>query len=468
MNEQELQEYVKNVTFEELKKLRVNSDHISLVDLPEDYGAHTYLTIINSGNPMDRYFGWHEAEFNGTYYGSPKKRKEEFWADMREYENLTICLDVGKPRTMNVLEQNILTGINAKDHPKFFNASNAGGAKTKGQKSIDALENIVYNLDNGVYKVKKLSKHVLYAIKLYQVREVLEISGKVQAILNLILDTKGEWLEKNHKFVLILEDFYGKGKHCRIGSFHTLKACMKTDWVDDLNAVFIPKNDWKALDPTEFQDLGHTDNKKEQKANDSVSLTEAISNAVTFCETNGIAHTDDAVKDKFLRWGFGKTEWEGKIRKTLRNELNGKKAKKAIPPNHIKKTYTEKEKENIVNTAINEDTHSFILTTAYWSNRWVGWDNFLEHVKNDNALQKSNWKIYWINESDTAFLDWTKVKTEKDENGNEVLKPARKTILEHKLQVLVSKFSEKIRPNFYFEDLPYSEPNVIENDQKVA
>ena len=35
MNEQELQEYVKNVTFEELKKLRVNSDHISLVDLPE-------------------------------------------------------------------------------------------------------------------------------------------------------------------------------------------------------------------------------------------------------------------------------------------------------------------------------------------------------------------------------------------------------------------------------------------------
>ena len=95
---------------------------------------------------------------------------------------------------------------------------------------------------------------------------------------------------------------------------------MKTDWVDDLNAVFIPKNDWKALDPTEFQDLGHTDNKKEQKANDSVSLTEAISNAVTFCETNGIAHTDDAVKDKFLRWGFGKTEWEGKIRKTLNKE----------------------------------------------------------------------------------------------------------------------------------------------------
>ena len=61
MNEQELQEYVKNVTFEELKKLRVNSDHISLVDLPEDYGAHTYLTIINSGKPMDRYLGWNEA-----------------------------------------------------------------------------------------------------------------------------------------------------------------------------------------------------------------------------------------------------------------------------------------------------------------------------------------------------------------------------------------------------------------------
>jgi hypothetical protein len=35
---------------------------------------------------------------------------------------------------------------------------------------------------------------------------------------------------------------------------------------------------------------------------------------------------------------------------------------------------------------------------------------------------------------------------------------------------LVSRFSEEIRPNFYFEDLPYSELNVIKvkDDKKAA
>ena len=60
-----------------------------------------------------------------------------------------------------------------------------------------------------VYKIIKVSKDILYAIELYQVREVLEIPGKVQKILDLILDSKGEWLKDNHKFVLILEDFFG-------------------------------------------------------------------------------------------------------------------------------------------------------------------------------------------------------------------------------------------------------------------
>ena len=458
MTKKEIIEFLSNATFEELKKLRVDSDHISIVDLPENYAAHLYFTIINSGKIMDRYFGWHEAEFNGRYYGSPVTHKKTFWADMREYENLTICLNVGEASEMNPLEQGILTTIDAKGDKRYFNESNAGGAKTKGQKSINALENIVFNIESGVYKIIKVSKDILYAIELYQVREVLEIPGKVQKILDLILDSKGEWLKDNHKFVLILEDFFGKGIHCRIGSYHTLKSCMKTDWVDEVNALFVPKNDWKNLDPTEIQDLGHTDNKKDAKANDSNSLSEVISNAVLFCQNNGISHTDDRVKDKFSRWGYGNEEWD-RIRVKLRLELTGNSARKAIPPNQIKKSWTEKKKNDKIESEIDENTHAFILTTAWWSNRWVGFDALIKQFKDTDALQKSIWKIFWLNESDTAFLDWNKIKTEKDENGNDILKPSRKTKQEYDLQMVVSRFSEEIRPRLIFEDLAYSEDN---------
>ena len=472
MNEDEIINIITNSSFQELQKLRVDSDHISLIELPDIYGAHLYCTFINSGETMDRYFGWHLGEFNGTYYGSPVKNSKKFWSDMRKYPSLTLCLNAGTPRDMNVGEGKILKAINAKSNEKFFNESNGGGALTKGHKSITALDNIVYNLEKNVYPIQKVDKHKLYAIQPHQVREVMEIPNKVQSILNHILDTKGRWLDENFHYVLILKDFYGKDNHLRIGSFHTLKSCMKTDFVGELDAVFIPKKDWINLDETEIKDLGHTDNKRDDKVNDSVSLSEAISNAISFIRNNNIEdHKDQSVKDKFMRWGFTKTEWEATIRKTLRNTLNDSKAKNAIPPNHIKKSWTEKEKSQMIARHTDENTFVFILPTAWWSNRWVGFDALMNIVKNEEAFKKDYWKIFWLNESDTAFLDWNKVKTKKDEEGNVVLKPTRKTNIEHDLQILISKFSEDIRPILIFEDLPYSESNEIneiKNDKKVS
>ena len=81
MTEEEIVDFIKNITFDEAKKLKIDSDHITMVNLPDEYQAHLYLTIINSGKETDRYLGWREDEFNGTYWGSPRKRKEEFWDD---------------------------------------------------------------------------------------------------------------------------------------------------------------------------------------------------------------------------------------------------------------------------------------------------------------------------------------------------------------------------------------------------
>ena len=112
MTEEEIVDFIKNITFDEAKKLKIDSDHITMVNLPDEYQAHLYLTIINSGKETDRYLGWREDEFNGTYWGSPRKRKEEFWDDMQNFENLTLCLSVGDATAMNILESKILTKVN--------------------------------------------------------------------------------------------------------------------------------------------------------------------------------------------------------------------------------------------------------------------------------------------------------------------------------------------------------------------
>ena len=464
MTEEEIVDFIKNITFDEAKKLKIDSDHITMVNLPDEYQAHLYLTIINSGKETDRYLGWREDEFNGTYWGSPRKRKEEFWDDMQNFENLTLCLSVGDATAMNILESKVLTKVNARTNKKFFNGSNSGGAKTKGLKSINALKNIVKNLINEVYPVLKQDKNLLYDIPVYQVREVPEIPGKVKKISTMITDTKGTWLEDNHKYVLVLEDFDGKGKHKRIGSYHTLKACKTNKWIGSLRVVYIPKKDWINLDTTEIVDLGHFDNKNDTKLNDGVLLKEALNNAYKYCITNGVDHKHDIIKDKFKRWGFTTTEWNASIRKTLRMKIQKGNADAIIPVDHIKKNYSDAELEEIPKNFMkhNKNSHAIVLTTAYFNNKWSSADDLVQIFKDKDALKKQALKIYWHNQSDTAFNKWSVVQTEEDENGNDIPLPTRKTVVEHSILEWMSKLDEKFSfKKIMFEDLPYSEINKI-------
>jgi hypothetical protein len=474
MNEKELKlkEFLNTITFDKVSKMRITSDFVILEKLPEDYESHLYLTLIDSNKPMNRYLGWHESYFDGTYVGSPATHHDTFWKDLRKYDSITVCLSAGLSSNINPLETTMLTSLHgpsgqggAKENPEYFNMSNAGGAKTKGRKSINALENIVYKLDTGLYPIASKSKDILDAITYFQVREHPEVPGKVQAILDLIKDTKGKWLEKNHKYVLILEDFSGKGKHVRIGSFHTLKACMKTEWVEDIKAIYIPKNDWKHLAETEIKDLGHTDNKKDDNVSTSVSESEGIANAVKYCQENNVSHKDDSVKGKFKRWGFGDTEWS-RIRPKLRLKVTGKRV---IPIDHIRINYTPNDLADIVKGDINETTHAFIMSTVSMSNKWNDWETFIKNTDNINYLKKPIWKIRWIHKQDAPFENWTKVTSYKNDDGVRIFNPTKKTVVEGMLTTLVEKFDEDIRPQLHFEDLPYTKLNTLEkNDKKAA
>ena len=141
----------------------------------------------------------------------------------------------------------MLEFVDAKNHPEYYNASNGGSPFMKGYVSIEVLEKIISKLEKGEYeKVSKLKEEV-YAITSHQVREQANGSkwsnDKVKEIGYKLEDTKGKWLKDNSPGVLILVDYFDKGEHLRVGTYHGTKAAMSCKYVTNLDVIEIPKKD---------------------------------------------------------------------------------------------------------------------------------------------------------------------------------------------------------------------------------
>ena len=89
----------------------------------------------------------------------------------------------------------------------------------------------------------------IVAIPHKQVRLEVVVPQNVKGIRERIDDTQGNSVLEN-KPIPILVDFFGKGKHARIGHKHFVLACVASEFVFDdteLNIVWIPKKEWIKL-----------------------------------------------------------------------------------------------------------------------------------------------------------------------------------------------------------------------------
>ena len=48
---------------------------------------------------------------------------------------------------------------------------------------------------------------------------------------------EGKWLAKNAPGVLVLMDYFGKGEHLRVGTWHGLEAAMRCDFVTNVDVI---------------------------------------------------------------------------------------------------------------------------------------------------------------------------------------------------------------------------------------
>ena len=465
---EDTQKFLTDVTFDDIKDLDgklSKFNFVSLVELPQEYSALLYLVIIDKPD-QNKYFGFDTKGFDGTYIGSPVTNEKQFKKDIAGHDWRCICVDYGNVGVMARKEKAMLEFVDAKNNPKYYNASNGGSPFMKGYISIEVLEKIVGKLERGEYKKVSEPKDKVHAITAYQVREIANGSNwslnKIKEILYKLKDSKGKWLKKNSPGVLVFEDWFGGGEHLRVGTFHGTEAAMQSEFVEELDTIYIPKEDWDGIEETEIEDLGLWDNRKGDNLQDYITQSEAISNCVTFCQENNCDQNDPRIVGKLLRWEFGPAEIKN-IKASMRAKIV---AKRIIPINHTRIYRSPEQLEKLADAQTDKVTHCFVMNTTKYSNKWNDWETFIKQTQDKNAVKKPNWLILWNHQTDAAYDDWEKIIKKKDKNGNHVIQPTRKTKVESTILTLSEalKFEVKIT----FRNLDYHKLKKIKKDDKKA
>ena len=141
--------------------------------------------------------------------------------------------------------------------------------------------------------------------------------------------------------------------------------------------------------------------------------------------------------------------------------------KRIIPIGHARIHRSPENLQDLAEANTNKITHCFVMSTTNYSNKWNDWETFIKQTQDKKAIKKSNWLILWNHQTDAASDDWEKVIKKKDEHGNHVIQPTRKTKVESMILTLseVLNFEAKIT----FRNLDYTKLKQIKkNDQEAA
>jgi len=278
---------------------------VPLVSIPEnqDYEAYVYLVVFQHNKTKKYYLGYHVGLFDGTYKGSPKTHETEFRRDLGKYSYKIYCLDIGMAANMIYKEKLMLDQIKQDGNwSEMYNESTGGGRQLKNYNPF--VEQIQNAVEDGELETEFLPKEDVVKMKWWQVRFHTLFLSHVKELVDLIEESDGAWLVEHHRGVLCLQDYYGIGKHCRLGSAHTTAAAMKVDQVIELKVIWIPKKLWKKLDKSDIKEIGQWDNPQEKTPRVKTDKDETSLWIAQACLEKGIKPTHFSFTRKLQRQGY--------------------------------------------------------------------------------------------------------------------------------------------------------------------
>ena len=348
------------------------------------------------------YIGYKEGTPDGTYKSSIVKLEEQFYADCLKYNAVMIIKETGSVSGMKKREKEGMDLNTVNTNEQYYNASRSNGYKM----DID-LSYILDKIENKEYRISSEPFDVVKAMEAGQKARLVDyVTSHVNWIRDMVNDTDCRWLDDNNEPVLTLEDYFGKGKHWRIGKRHTVLGISKTKFKPNLDVVWIPESDWSKLKSYEIRELALLDNPVQDNKRLENELDAVSDTLAEYCADNDKDQTDSIVLEKLERMKYKPTAIQG-LKVRIKNKLAN--STKGLASNEVFVPTSDTEGADIADAYRDKNTHSISISSGY-----VGklYEQIISALANDIVIKKSAWVISVYHSELKHYKEWDKKKTE--------------------------------------------------------
>lgn len=220
---------------------------------PQQYEGYVYIRTLTFENGSQKHYGGYTVgRFDGTYRGSFES--EELGKDLKTATNDVMeAVYFGSKENIVYKEITMLTAVDAKNNPNWYNQTNGGA---KGLKNWNPhYEMVKFKVEHAGtslgYPRVQMNKKEIYKLESPQVRDEEMDIKHVKETKELLSDNPlaiQEW-----RGIMI-----GGGK--RLGWRHTMEAIKNIREIVEIPSVTIPDKDWNKLSEVQKEGLGHWDN----------------------------------------------------------------------------------------------------------------------------------------------------------------------------------------------------------------
>jgi hypothetical protein len=412
------------------------------------YEAYVYEIKIFKDEGTFYYVGWHLGLISDAYLCSASD--PDLKEDYANFDHEFNVIKTGSAFNMAYLEWKMLSKVDAKNNPFYYNKSNGGGKYLKKHGNIMMIDKLEEEIKAKYYLVEStpLSKFEgPNKIRPYQIRDkegtvvshVTTLSQKIDAL-------EGDMY--SWEPIVIFKDMDGPGKDVLGQGNHTTTAAIKSSKnykISDIPTQEIPKSVWSKLSEFELLTLLSRLNPLPEKPSLPTSDTSAIQWLVNNFKNNGVPINSDSNTEELKKWGFSVQKITKGLMTAAVTAMNNKNG---LKPGHIIIDYTKGEAKQLLDNALAENTGDNEFAMA-WPSSWLKWDK----IMNDYfplECHKDFWTIYIFHKSNDDKNQWE--DTEKGE-----FKKYKKTF-----DILSEKFDIQIE----WVPLPFSKKNPLLNIKK--
>jgi len=357
-------------------------EYVFLTEEPDYYEGYLYKVTVHCPGPMRFYIGSKKGKLDYIYPGSPETNMKKYFADVAKYGATMHILECGNHADMTYLENKMLKEVDARNNPEYYNGSNVSGHNKAKWNSI-LVDEIYDTLKAREYRIETHPKDEVIDMEAFQIRHKKLDTGHVADIRDQMDSTEGKWLD-NKDPTTVLEDWFGPGKHYKIGGIHTGAAAKRCRYVSELDVQYIPKSKWSKLGESDIGELAAMLNPQETDVKLAETPEEAEDWIVEQFFERDIEPDSEYILDRLQKRNWTKA----KIKRGLVPKAKKKISKKELwHRNQLFIDWATPERQKKLNIKIND----LLIRGIYAKSRSSGFlrglgddivDAMLEHYEN--------------------------------------------------------------------------------------